>query len=461
MSIAQTIADAIIKEVGLEAALAAVESHPMEVPLPHNFIPRNYQIPSITALQTGYKRALLVWHRRSGKDKSMLNYMIQASRERIGSYYYFFPTYSQAKKVIWAGIDRDGMRYLEHFPSQIIDKKYDTELKIITTYGSVFQLVGTDNIDSIMGTNPVGCVFSEYSIQNPIAWDYIRPILRENGGWAAFIYTPRGKNHGWELYDTNKDNPDWYAELLTVNDTKRPDGSPVITIEDIEADRREGMSEELIEQEYYCSFEAAAPGAYYAVELRKARDEGRIRQVPYTPGVHVVTSWDLGIDDSMAIWFFQEVGQEVHLIDYYEHSGEGLAHYRDVLQTKAAEGGWVYGNHLAPHDINVRELGTGKSRWEIAKEMGLLFQVVSRVEKKEDGIEAVRKLFHRLWFDERKCKFGINALSSFRKEYDESRKVFSVRPVHDWSIHSADALQTLALASGVEGYFGDLSKVFG
>jgi len=450
LNIAQTIADAIIKEVGLEAALEAIDSDPRSIPLPHNFTPRSYQKPSLEAMRSGIKRALLVWHRRSGKDKTMLNWMIEASRERIGSYYYFFPTYSQAKKVIWAGIDRDGFPYLGHFPRELIIKKYETELKIEMAHGSSFQLVGTDNIDSIMGTNPIGCVFSEYSLQNPLAWDYIRPILRENGGWAVFIYTPRGKNHGWDLYDTNRDNPDWYCEVLTVKDTKRPDGIPVITQEDIEADRREGMSEDLIEQEYYCSFEAAYPGAYYSKELRDARESGRIGVVPHTSMLTVNTAWDLGIDDSMSIWFYQLAGKEVRLVDYYENSGEGLAHYRDILKQKADANGWAYKFHYAPHDIKVRELGTGKSRLESAMEMGLKFEVVTKIDQKEDGIEAVRKLFPHLWIDSGKCRHGINALSSFRKAYNEVNKVFSTRPVHDWAIHAADALQTLALSYGVE-----------
>jgi len=435
--------------------------------IPFNFKPRNYQGPVMRALARGTKRAVLVWHRRSGKDKTLLNYMAASMFDRVGNYGYYFPTSVQGRKILWDGLDRDGFAYMHHFPDEMVENKRKDSMMVWLKNKSTFQIIGTDNIDSVMGTNPIGAVFSEYSLQNPVAWDYIRPILRENGGWAAFIYTPRGMNHGWDLYDKNRDNPEWYCEVLTVNDTKRPDGTPVITEEMIEADRREGMSDELIQQEYFCSFEAAMPGAYYATEMRQARDEGRVCGVQFDPAVHVDTYWDLGMDGSTSIWFGQTCGNQIHLIDYYESNLAGLGAYFRILTEKATENQWVYGRHVAPHDIRVKEL-TGtmdpdtppKSRWEIAHEMGVTFEVAKRPEHKQDGIEAVRAIFPRLWIDKDRCRHGINCLTSFRRDYNPDKKVYGLVPVSDWSMHGADALQTLALIYGYAGKFGDMSEVF-
>ena len=188
--------------------------------IPHNYQPRPYQLPLLRAMDSGKKRACVVWHRRSGKDKTLINLMVKKMFERVGSYYYFLPTYKQGKKILWDGMDRNGMRFLDHFPAQVVTKKNETELKLQVANGSIFQIVGTDNYDSIMGSNPVGCVFSEYALQNPAAWDFIRPILAENEGWAVFNFTPRGMNHGYELFQMAERNQDWFCELLTVDDTR-------------------------------------------------------------------------------------------------------------------------------------------------------------------------------------------------------------------------------------------------
>src|SRR6185312_14576271 len=170
--------------------------------LPHNFKPRPYQIPVLRALDGGAKRVVAVWHRRAGKEKTFINYTAMAAAcDRVGTYFYLFPTYTQAKKAVWDGRDRDGFPFIGHFPPEIVAKKNEQELKITLTNGSIFQLVGSDNIDAVMSTNPIGCVFAEYALQDPRAWDYVRPILRENGGWAIFDFTPRGKNHGYQIYD--------------------------------------------------------------------------------------------------------------------------------------------------------------------------------------------------------------------------------------------------------------------
>jgi hypothetical protein len=318
-------------------------------------------------------------------------------------------------------------------------------MKIKTKSGSLWQILGSDNYDSVMGTNPAGIVFSEFSLQDPRAWDYFRPILMENRGWALFLYTPRGRNHAYDLYMQAKANPLWHCELLTVKDTD------VVSQEDIEEERAAGMSDEMIDQEFYCSFEASAPGAYYAKELRLAREQGRITSVPFRSGIAVDTWWDLGIDDSMSIWFSQNVGREIHVIGYYESRGEGFEHYASVLEKKIKEWGGVYGQHTAPHDISVRELGTGKTRLKTAGELGIKFKIAQRPARKEDGIQSVRNIFSICWFDEQACRLGIDGLASYRSEFDEKNRVLRAQPVHDWASHPADAFQTLALAHKFSG----------
>lgn len=409
----------------------------MEVQLPHRFEPRAYQLPLLEAFDSGrYKRFIQLWHRRSGKDKLDLNIVAREMQKVVGAYYYFYPTYSQGKKALWEGIGKDGMRYIEHFPSELIEgKPNDTEMKIWYKNGSLFQIIGVEDIDRVVGTNPRGCVFSEYSLQNPKAWEYIRPILRENGGWAIFNYTPRGKNHGFDLYETALQNPKWFVQKLTIDDTH------VLTDADIQEERDAGMTEDMIQQEFYCSFTAAIMGSYYYQQYDEAEKAGRFGNVPYEPELPVYTVWDLGISDAMAIGFYQVFGKEVRKIDYVEKSGEGLPYFAKLLQDK----GYVYGKHFAPHDIKVRELGSGKSRLEVAKGLGIKFEVVKDIGI-QDGIDAGRALFKRLWVDKEKCKEWLRLIPQYTKEWDEDNKIFKNNPLHDWTSHGADEYRYASIA---------------
>lgn len=404
------------------------------IKIPHNFEPRPYQLPLFQAFDAGMRRFCTVWHRRAGKDKCYVNLVAKAALTRVGAYYYFFPTYAQGKKILWDGMDATGYRFLDHFPKLLIDGQPNaTEMKLRLRNGSLFQVVGSDNIDTIVGTNPVGCVFSEFALQDPIGWDFVRPILAENDGWAAFNFTPRGKNHAYKLYQMAKDSNGWFSQLLTVDDTK------AIAPDKLAEERRE-MDTELFEQEYYCSFEGAMQGAYYGKELREAESEGRTTHIAYDPRLLVDTWWDLGIGDATAIWFTQTHFNEVRFIDYYETSGEGLPHYKRVLEGRK----YLYGKHYAPHDIEVKELGTGRSRLETARSLGITFQVLPKL-RVEDGIEAARNIFPRCWFDKTKCARGLDALASYRKEWDEKRQEFKNHPYHDWASHGADAFRYFAI----------------
>ena len=417
-----------------------------EISIPNNWAPRPHQIDFFRAMDNGIKRACLVWHRRAGKDSTSLNFTAKEMFKRKGNYWHLFPKQTQARKAIWNGINSDGQSILDQvFPEAVRARTSSQEMMIELKNGSTWQLAGSDNYDSLVGANPVGVVFSEWSLCDPNAWAYIRPMLAENGGWAVFIYTPRGKNHGFTLYNMAKKADEWFCQNLTVNDTKRADGSPVISMEAIETERAEGMEEALIQQEFFGSFEAQIPGAYFADQLQQAKDQNRVGRIPIEPSLQVHTAWDLGISDSMSIWFFQAMGKEIRLVDYYESNGKGMEHYIQYLTQWADRNGVIYGQHLAPHDIEVRELTSGRSRKDVARDMGITFRTVQRPRTKIEGIQAIRRMFPRFWIDDERAEQGYACIASYHREWDEKHQRFRDQPVHDWASHGADALQTLSL----------------
>lgn len=430
----------------------------MEITLPHLFQPRDYQIPIFKAFDNGYRRIIQVWHRRAGKEKTDINIVAREIFKNVGAYYYIFPTYNQGKKVLWNGADKEGVRFLSHLPEELRKRTVGNEMFIEFKNGSTFQVIGSDNIDSIVGTNPKGVVFSEYSLQDPRAWDFIRPILAENEGWAIFNFTPRGENHAKELLDyALTDTENWYVSNLTVDDTH------AMKPEVLERERKEIIvkngDDSIFRQEYYNSFSAGMSGSYYGKIMENIENAGRIREVPYDPQLPVHTWWDLGVDDSMSIGFFQIVGAENRVIDYEEGSGEGLSYYIKILRNKE----YNYGKHYAPHDIVVRELGTGKSRYETAKSLGLEFEVVSDDNFKvrsavpnlsiEDGRDMLRMKLNTCYFDKTKTVRLVKALKAHHKDFDEVNKVYRNNAKHDWSSHGADMMRYFAVTPIPNGDF--------
>ena len=437
----------------------------MAITLPFQWRPRLYQMAAWCYFEKPDegKRAACVWHRRAGKDLFAINLCAVQSQTRVGLYWHMLPTYKQGRAIVWNGITRDGRKFLSHFPQELVESENATEMRITFKNESIYQVVGTDNIDSLVGTNPVGVVFSEYSLHDPKAWDLIRPILAENGGWALFIYTARGKNHGYSLMEMAKKNPKWFSQVLTAGNkgTKRPDGTPVISDDVINEERAAGMPKAMIEQEFFCSFDAPFVGAYYGDQMATLDIQGRIMSVPHDPHLPVSTSWDIGVGDSTAIWFFQEYGFEIRVIDYYENSGEGLGHYAKLLkgqvEGKAHMGAYTYGVHYAPHDIEVREFTSGKARIEAAREMGIKFSTCRKHEV-EDGIEATRSLIPLCWFDAEKCQRGIEALRQYRKEWDDKNKVFKDHALHDWTSHPADAFRIFVMGRKTRSKYGSMKR---
>ena len=405
-----------------------------EIEVPVDWDPRDYQLPTWKFLERGGKRAVAIWHRRAGKDATSLNFTVVQAVTQPGLYWHLLPTYNQGRKIVWDGRTKEGKPFLDAWPKELITGINSTEMKIELSNGSIWQVVGTDNVDRLVGANPRGCVFSEYSLQDPRAWDYIRPILAENGGWAIFIYTPRGRNHGYDLYEMARKNPNWHCELLTVDDTG------VVSPEVIEEERAAGMPEEMIQQEFFCSFDAGLVGSYYSSQMAQLLKENRFREVPYDPSLEVHTAWDIGMRDSVAIGFVQVYDNEIRMIDYYENSGEGMLHYIKVLRDKP----YLYGKHYGPHDLKVREFTTGKSREEVARSFGLKFEIVQKLSI-EDGIEATRNMLPMTYWDEVKTRRWYEALRQYKKKWDERAKCFSNQPDHDWTSHPADMTRILAV----------------
>ncbi len=350
--------------------------------------------------------------------------------EEVGNYYYLYPTYSQGKKALWEGRGKDGVKYLDHFPKELRDgDPNDTEMKVKYKNGSIFQVIGVEDPDKVVGTNPRGIVFSEFSLQNPKAWDLMRPILAENGGWAIFNYTPRGKNHAYKLHMQNVGNPKWFITKLTVDDTN------VLTEEDINEERRAGMSEDMVQQEFYCSYISATQGSIYWQEVDAAEKQDQFKDVPHDPRLLVHTVWDLGKNDTNCIGFYQSNGLTIRKIDYLSGNRKGLPDWiREVKQK-----GYNFGKHFAPHDIQVSDysLTGNQSRWEVAKDLGIEFEIVPNLSIQE-GIEAGRRLFKRLYVDKTKCADFLEAIPQYTREYDEENKIFKDKPLHDWTSHFAD-----------------------
>jgi hypothetical protein len=324
---------------------------------------------------------------------------------------YMAPTYRQAKNVAWD--------YIKQFAGKIPNVKFhETELRCDLPNGARISLLGAENPDSLRGIYLDGCVMDEVAdMPENVFPEVIRPALSDRKGWCVFVGTPKGHNAFFDKYEEAAGNPDWLAAVYKVM-----------------------MTADQYAQEFECSWNANVPGAVYGKEMEAAQMDGRITNVPYDPSVRVDTWFDLGVGDSTAIWFTQTVGRAIHVIDFYEARGEGLPHYCKVLNSK----GYLYGDHNAPHDIEVRELGSGKSRREVAWDLGLNFRVVPKLPV-EDGIHAAQMLLPRIWFDREKCKHGLECLRQYHRAYNERTRSFRASPVHDWSSHAADAFRYLAV----------------
>lgn len=392
--------------------------------------------PLQAAIHDSLKRFnVLVCHRRFGKTVLCINELLKrAAQNQLlrPRYAYVAPMYKQAKTVAWD--------YVRHYAGVIPGVEFnEAELRCDLPSGARIQLLGADNPDALRGLYLDGVVLDEYAQMTPKAWEeVIRPALADREGFAIFIGTPMGQNSFYDLLQKTQakmkaGDKEWWAAVYRASETG------VLPQAELDSSRAT-MSPDAYAQEYECSFEAATKGAYFGAEMREADEAGRISGVPHDRAVRVETWWDLGITDATAIWFAQRVGREVHLIDYYEQSGEPLSHYVSVLEEKARARHYLYSTHVFPHDVKAKELIAGKTREEVLKTLGITVTICPD-HRVPDGIEAAKNLISRCWFDHERCDRGVRALQLYRKEWDEKRQTFKLNPLHDWTSHGADAFR--------------------
>ncbi len=419
---------------------------PQQINLPNNWEPRDYQQPLWRYMHNGGKRASVIWPRRHGKDDVALHYTACATHERVGVYWHLLPQQNQARKAIWDAVNpHTGRRRIDDaFPREIRETTREQDMLIRFKSGSTWQVIGSDNYDALVGTPPIGVVFSEWALSSPQAWSLIRPILAENGGWAMFITTPRGRNHAHRMHEMATASEEWFAERLTANETG------VFTPEVLERERQELIAERgeedgdaIYQQEYLTSFSAGLPGAYYAKIIDRLEADGKITAVPYNPQAQVHTAWDLGRNDQTAIWFVQKHGTGWAIIDYLANTSVGIDWYVRALKDKA----YNYGEHLMPHDAENEQLvSVTGSIADTAAAMGLNgVRVVPRTSSVSNDINEVRQVLPLCYFDKDKTAKGLDALRSYRRVWDEKLRAYKDTPLHDWASDPADAFRTFAI----------------
>jgi len=389
--------------------------------------PREQQL-AIHELMDSKRFGVVVAHRRMGKTVSAINHLIKdalLNQKEAPRYAYIAPTYGQAKRVAWD--------YLVKYAEPLGGTSNISELRV-DFWGRRIQLFGSDNPETLRGQYFDGVILDEIGDQNPKIWtDIVRPALADRKGWCLFIGTPKGHNHFKELRDRAEKEDGWGLLEFKASETG------VVDDTELKAAKSE-MGEDKYRQEFECSFDAAVEGSYYGQILNELEDKKHMQEIPREELSRTFTAWDLGMGDSTSIWVAQLVGTEVRLIDYYENHGVGLDHYVKWIK----DNDYLKAEHILPHDVRVRELGTGKSRMEMLEESGLEVKIAPRMGL-DDGIQAVRRLLPRCWFNVPKVQTGLNCLRNYRRDYDEKRKIFYERPLHDWSSHGSDSFRYLAL----------------
>ena len=378
-----------------------------------------------------HRWSVLVCHRRFGKTVCMINHLIKSALmcpHKNPRFAYIAPTFKQAKSIAWD--------YIKQFTDKIpLTKFNETELRVDLPNGARITLLGAENSDGLRGIYLDGCVIDEYAnVEGKLFAEIIRPSLSDRKGYCVFIGTPAGMNNNfYDLYQHAQGAEDWFNYKAKASETK------IVDQEELDK-AKEVMGEKKYMQEFECDWVANIEGAIYGEEISKLDDKKQLARVPYDPTLPVSTAWDLGVADHSSIIFFQQKGTAVQIIDYHEERGHGLPHYIQMLNEKP----YVYKDHFAPHDIDVQEFGNGKTRREIAYQLGVRFRVVPKLPV-EEGIHAVTMLLPRCWIDTDHCKNLIDALRHYHRKYIDKNRMFRSKPVHDWSSHACDSMRYLAV----------------
>ena len=400
---------------------------------------------------TGSKhdRMIEIAHRRWGKDEIFLKGVRDAAlnraspKFRVGNYWHCMPEYEQARKAIWDAVNaHTGKKRLDEAFPPAVRKRTDSQTMFIEfTSGATYQLIGSDRFDSTVGAGPVGIGYSEWALANPSAWGYHRPMLEENGGWAAFISTPRGNNHAKAMYDMAKANPRWFAELSDVRHTGALTEAQLDeALAEYQAIYGRDFGLAYFEQEYFCSFSGAMVGAIFGGEMNRAEREGRIGLVRINPAYPVHTAWDLGKAVNNPIWCFQVIGGKPFIVDFYRPESDDIEEWVKWLNDRGYKG-----NDYVPHDAINTEWGTKRTRIETLKMLGRKPKRVAKVSVQE-GINAGNQTIRIASFDAERCEVGINGLKNYRREWDDDLKTFRENPVKDWSEHIGSSFRYLGLA---------------
>jgi hypothetical protein len=423
----------------------------MKIPIPHNYYSYPWQQEPKKRYEQGIRRIYKVWHRRGGKDLNDLNeFLVSEGVEIPGTYYYIWPTLKQGRDIFWEGKDEQGNDIRDYYiPKEIIYGNPDNQDMKLTlrcpgiSATSTIQVIGTDQNHylKMRGRPCQGAVLSEFAYQDHRALDVVRPMITKTGGWIVFNTTPNGNNHAKILWDTVRTLPDWYCDFKTIDDTYDHKGNRLITKESIEKERQSGMSDDMIQQEYYCSWVLGVEGSYYGRLIQEARTEGRIGALKHDKALSVYTGWDIGIGDYTAIWFAQLLGNEIRIIDYHENTGQPMAQYIRLAKEKD----YLYETHFMPPDIEAREWTSGIRRKEAMEQQGLKHISVNEIISKDYQHELVRAALPRCIFDEEKCKLGIERLTNYHKHYNNLLECYTNDPEHDINSHGADAFAQLIM----------------
>lgn len=417
---------------------------------PHKFVWRQHQKePWNMFVNNEIKNMFLVWHRRAGKTKMAVNIFCVEGMRRVGLYLFLFPTREQAKDIVWEGRGSDGVRFLDHFPPELVAKTNNADLSITLINGSIIKLRGSagKSFDNKRGGNPFGVIYDEFAYMDPRAQKPLSLVLAENNGWEIMITTPKGHNHAYDFFHVVKNDPDWYTSILTIDDTKDENNQPIFTLEKVESLKKIN-GQEWVDQELYCSFEVSNVGAIFGGYIDAAYKENRVRNYLIDTSLPVYTFWDLGWTDSTCIWLVQfspDINHidEIRCVDYYEAHNQEVVHFANWLRDWRDRNGIVFAQHWFPHDGDAAKVD-GITYQSLAKKAGMKVECIpSAVSRKDIAINLTKNIMPRIVFNETKCERGLECLKNYRRIFDSDKQSYGL-PVHDWASHGSDALMTLA-----------------